>query len=137
MSDGIRASLIVLNWEGEDVIEPCLDSLAAAARPDDEIIVVDNASTDASVNLLRARSDIRLVALPENTYIFGLNEGLRIARGRYVAFLNNDIVVEAGFVDRCLERFRDGDDVFAVCPRVLEASGVDEEAGPQGSGSAA
>jgi GT2 family glycosyltransferase len=122
----IRASLIVLNWEGEDVIGPCLDSLAAAACPEDEIIVVDNASTDGSLELLRARSDIRLVALTENTYIFGLNDGLEVARGRYVAFLNNDMIVEPSFVERCLARFGDGEDVFAVCPRVLETTGLDQ-----------
>ncbi len=41
-----RASLIVLNYQGRGVIDQCLASLKAAASPHDEIIVVDNASTD-------------------------------------------------------------------------------------------
>jgi GT2 family glycosyltransferase len=122
----MRASLIVLNWQGRDVIEQCVDSLRAAAGEDDEIIVVDNASTDGSLETLKARNDIRLVSLQENAYIFGLNAGLDIARGRYVAFLNNDMVVEAEFVDRCIERFEDGGDVFAVCPRILEMARADQ-----------
>jgi GT2 family glycosyltransferase len=115
----IRASLIVLNYQGVEVIQACVDSIAAAAAPSDEIIVVDNASTDGSAELVDARDDVRLVRLPENTYIFGLNAGLAIAGGRYVAFLNNDITVAPDFVDRCLERFADGDDIFGVCPRII------------------
>jgi len=129
----LRASLIVLNWEGRGVVEPCLDSLLAAAGEEDEIIVVDNASTDGSLEHLRARGDIRLVSLAENGYIFSLNRGLDIARGRYVAFLNNDIVVEPDFVDRCLAGFSDGEDVFAVCPRILEPTGIDQGSRTSGS----
>src|SRR4051812_10068951 len=80
----VRASLVVLNYQGAAVIEQYVTSLAAAAGPDDEIIVVDNASTDGSPELLAARDDIRLLRLPENTYIFGLNDGLAEATGRYV-----------------------------------------------------
>lgn len=124
----VRSSLIVLNFNGQDVIAPCLDSLARSMTSRDELIVVDNASTDSSVELLQRRRDIELIELSHNTFIFGLNEGLARARGDFVAFLNNDIVVEDEFVERCLARFEDGDDVFAVCPRILEMNG-----GEQGS----
>ena len=122
----LRTSLIVLNWQGRGVVEACLDSLAAAKRWDDEIIVVDNASTDGSLEALKLRDDIELVSLKENTYIFGLNRGLEVASGCYVAFLNNDIVVESDFVERCVERFSDGDDIFAVCPRILDLGGAEQ-----------
>lgn len=129
----MRLSLIVLNWQGLGVVGPCINSLVAAASEDDEVIVVDNASTDGSLEELRARDDVHLLSLSENTYIFGLNRGLQIARGRFIAFLNNDIVVEPDFVERCLERFSDGDDVFAVCPRILETTGGDQGSRTAGS----
>jgi GT2 family glycosyltransferase len=122
----IRASLIVLNFNGREVIESCINSLVEAKGPEDEIIVVDNASTDGSFESLENRRDIRLLRLDQNTFIFGLNRGLEIARGRFVAFLNNDILVEPDFVERCTERFLDGGDVFAVCPRILEMNGDDQ-----------
>jgi GT2 family glycosyltransferase len=125
-ADQVRASLVVLNYNGADVIDPCLDSLVCGANPRDEIIVVDNASTDGSLATLQQRTDIRLISLANNTYIFGLNDGLRAARGEFVAFLNNDIVVEPNFVDRCIERFADGLDVFAVCPRVVDRVGAEQ-----------
>jgi GT2 family glycosyltransferase len=94
--------------------------------PADELIVVDNASSDSSAEVLRRRPNITLIELPKNTYIFGLNHGLAKARGEFVAFLNNDIVVDDGFVEQCLVRFDDGDDVFAVCPRILESNGREQ-----------
>jgi GT2 family glycosyltransferase len=122
----VRASLIILNYDGRDVLDACIESLAGTASDADEIIVVDNASSDDSGEKVAARSDVRLVALEQNTYIFGLNEGLARARGEFVAFLNNDIVVEPDFVARCIERFSDGHDVFAVCPRILDRHARDQ-----------
>ena len=122
----VRASLIVLNYNGRGVIEPCVESLLRARAPEDEIIVVDNASTDGSQDSLPDTQDVRVLRLTENTFIFGLNRGLEIARGRFVAFLNNDIVVDPDFVERCLRRFEDGEDVFAICPRILEVTGADQ-----------
>lgn len=123
-----RCSLIVLNYEGEDVIAECVQSLLGAMSRDDELIVVENGSTDRSLEILSQFGNrIHLMPLPENTYIFGLNEGLQIAHGRYVAFLNNDMTVEPDFVERCLATFESADEAtFAVCPRILQANGEDQ-----------
>lgn len=128
LATGMRCSLIVLNYEGEQVIEACVGSLLTAMGPSDELIVVDNASTDQSRTLLCQYGDrIRLLLLPTNTFIFGLNAGLHEAHGQYVAFLNNDITVEPDFVDECVAALqRGGDDVFAVCPRILQEDGGDQ-----------
>lgn len=122
----MRSSLIVLNFNGWHILEPCLHSLVAAVSAEDEIIVVDNASADGSQDKVRTHfPGVRLVSLERNEYIFGLNRGLEVARGEYVAFLNNDITVERDFVDRCLAQFV-APDIFAVCPRVVDASGGDQ-----------
>lgn len=128
----LRCSLIVLNYNGLELLGPCLKSLLVAAGPTDEVIVVDNGSSDGSAAAVRARfPSVRLVALPVNQYIFGLNAGLAEARGGFVAFLNNDMTVEADFVERCLTGF-DAPDVFAVCPRVIDPNG--EEQGSRTAG---
>lgn len=120
-----RASLIVLNYNGARVLGDCLRSLSDACSGDDEIIVVDNASTDGSAALVSDFPAIRLVQRDKNNYIFGLNDGLARANGRWVAFLNNDIVVGPDFVDGSVRRF-DAPEVFAVCPRILQIDGKDQ-----------
>jgi GT2 family glycosyltransferase len=54
-----------------------------------------------------------------------LNAGLEIARGNYVAFCNNDMVVEDNFVEQALACFVT-DDVFAACARVLDRNGIEQ-----------
>jgi GT2 family glycosyltransferase len=128
----LRCSLIVLNYDERELVVDCVRSMLAAVGPEDEIIVVDNGSSDSSADAVaEAFPTVRLVRLPENRYIFSLNAGLAVARGRYVAFCNNDMVVEPNFVEQALECF-DGDDIFAVCSRVLDRLG--QEQGTRTSG---
>lgn len=122
----VRASLIVLNYQGEEVLGDCVRSLLEASTDDDEIIVVDNGSTDGSLDLVEDHHRIHKIRLEENTYIFGLNVGLAQAQGEFVAFLNNDMTVEPDFVDACLAPFHGTRDVFAVCPRILQPSGDEQ-----------
>jgi GT2 family glycosyltransferase len=129
---GTRVSLIVLNYNGATVLDRCLDSLVSAAGPHDEIIVVDNASEDGSDVFARnfcAAGERRLfIPRASNNYIFGLNDGLAVARGRYVGFLNNDNVFEVSSIARMLEHFR-SPTTFAVCPRIItEETGRDQGA---------
>ena len=97
-----------------------------AVGPDDEIIMVDNGSSDGSADAVSAAfPSVRVVRLTENRYIFSLNAGLEVARGRYVAFCNNDMVVEPNFVEEALSCFV-SEDIFAVCSRVLDRNGRDQ-----------
>ncbi len=121
-----RCSLIVLNYDERDMLLDCVRSMVAAIGADDEIIVVDNGSTDGSADAVRKDfPSVRVVGLPENRYIFSLNAGLDVARGRYVAFCNNDMVVESNFVDEALSCFV-SEDIFAVCSRVLDRNGFEQ-----------
>ena len=128
---GVRCSLIVLNYDQRELVVDCVRSMLSAIGPDDEIIVVDNGSTDGSADAIAAAFPVedvpavRLLRLPVNRYIFSLNAGLDIARGRYVAFCNNDMVVEDNFVEQALACFV-SDDVFAACARVLDRNGIEQ-----------
>lgn len=91
----------------------------------DELIVVDNGSTDGSALAVGQEfPQAKVVALAENQYIFALNAGLERASGRYVAFCNNDMVVEPGFIDEALGLF--GDNIFAVCARIIDRHGKEQ-----------
>ncbi len=122
----VRCSVIVVNFNEREVLLDCVESLCAAASEHDEVIVVDNGSSDGSADAVAAAfPQVRLVRLPQNRYIFGLNDGLAVARGRYVAFCNNDMLVEAAFVEAALALF-DEPDVFAVCARVIDRRGREQ-----------
>jgi GT2 family glycosyltransferase len=94
-------SAVVVNWNGLHHIGPCLESLLAQTWPALEIIVVDNGSTDTSRELVRERFRGRVVLLesPVNLgFAAGNNLGIRAAKGRYVALLNNDAVAHPGWI---------------------------------------
>ncbi len=91
------ASIVVANFNGKDVIGHCLRSLKDLNYPNFEVIVVDDCSTDNSVEKIeRNFPDVKLVKLPENVGLAGANnEGYRLAKGEIVVFdLNNDEIVD-------------------------------------------
>lgn len=89
-------SIIIVNWNTKSLLRGCLTSVyECAGAVDYEIIVVDNASTDDSVEMVK--NDFKDVILIENTENRGFaaanNQGMAIAKGRYVLLLNSDTIV--------------------------------------------
>jgi GT2 family glycosyltransferase len=93
-------SVIIVSWNGRRYLDACLGAVAAQERVDAETILVDNGSTDGTAAYVREQFPwVRLVALAENRgFTGGNNAGARQARGRYLAFLNNDTVADAGWL---------------------------------------
>lgn len=92
-----RASLVVLNYNGRELLDWALPSfLAQNAEEDFEVVVVDNGSSDGSVaHLVDRWPQVRVVALPENVGVTAaLNAMVRAARGELIALLNNDVELE-------------------------------------------
>jgi GT2 family glycosyltransferase len=122
----VRCSLVVLNYDERELVVECVASMLAAIGSNDEIIVVDNGSTDGSADAVaEAFPSVKVLRLPDNRYIFSLNAGLEVSRGTYVAFCNNDMVVEPNFVEEALACF-DADDIFAACARTLDRNGDEQ-----------
>jgi len=96
LSKSPAVSIIVLNWNGERYLGRCLDAIAAQTFCNYEVLVLDNASTDGSVEDLPARwPTFQLVKFDQNLgFAIGNNQGAQIARGRWIAFLNNDAFPE-------------------------------------------
>ncbi len=113
-----RASLIVSSWNGRHLLETCLPRVlraVAEAGGEHEVIVVDDASTDDTVDYLRREfPQVRLIALPRNLrFAAANNAAAQQARGDILVFLNNDMHVFEGFLTPLLGHFEDPA-VFAV-----------------------
>jgi len=94
-------SVVIANRNGVGVLPSCLDSLCRTQRISLEVIVVDDASTDGSRELVaRGYPEVRLVELSQNLG-FGAasNRGAAISSGRYILFLNNDAIVHTGALE--------------------------------------
>jgi GT2 family glycosyltransferase len=97
-------SVVVVNYCGEDVLGPFLDSVLDGPRPPREVIVVDNASTDGSLELLRARPGVRVVASPDDLgFGRGANLGATHATGELLLFANPDVILRDDTI-ACLAR---------------------------------
>jgi GT2 family glycosyltransferase len=98
---GPRFSVIILNWNGRHHLEECLESVQGQSFRNFEAIVVDNGSTDGSQAWLKERlgNDQRLLELPANLgFAGGNNAGILAARGQFVILLNNDTIVDPGWL---------------------------------------
>src|SRR5436190_2043970 len=90
----VDISILIVSWNTRALTEACLDSLPAALADGEtyEVIVVDNASTDGSQELLRERAEVTLVVNDRNVgYAAAVNQAYERSTGRYVLLLNSDI----------------------------------------------
>jgi GT2 family glycosyltransferase len=95
-------SAVVVNWNGRAFVGDCVASLLDQTYPRLEVIVVDNGSTDGSVELLQREFGHRVRVLPQPTnagFAGGNNLGIRVARGTWIALLNNDAVADSRWVE--------------------------------------
>ncbi|MDD2580656.1 MAG: glycosyltransferase [Desulfuromonadaceae bacterium] len=91
--DDIQISFIVPLYNEEKTIASCLDSIIAEMHVTDEIIVVDNGSTDKSANIVSAYQSITLLERPRVTVAAVRNFGAKMAKGNVLAFIDSDCIV--------------------------------------------
>lgn len=99
-----RVSFVVVNWREPEATAACVESIKAQKTDAElEIILVDNQSTPESCSRLESITDVKVVAHAENLgYTGGMNSGFAVAKGDFVAALNNDLVLAPDWVERGL-----------------------------------
>lgn len=108
----VKASFIIVNWNGEKTIVSCLDSVFAQTYKNFEIIFIDNHSSDQSLEIVKKNYSVdKLISLDRN-YGFAQanNLGLTHASGEYLALINNDTVLEKDWLEKAVSMFEKSSD---------------------------
>lgn len=120
-------SIIILNWNTRDLLRQCLTSILSDScnTIQYEIIVVDNASSDGSRDMLKAEfPTIHLIVSKSNVgFGAGNNSALPEAKGRYILFLNTDTVVHPGALSSLIAYADSRHDLGVVGAKLINADG--------------
>jgi hypothetical protein len=113
-------SIITVNYDHPEVTLDLLSSLASITYSHTEVIVVDNASPkDDPAILKNSFPEIIFIQSPVNLgFAGGNNLGIRKAKGEYLLFINNDTVVEPGFLEPLVAKFEADSKIGAVSPKI-------------------
>ncbi len=128
----IQTSIIIPVFNKVDFTFQCLQSLFQEIDlTTTEVIVVNNASTDETIRVLAHFGDlIRVIANRENQgFVDACNQGADVASGEYLLFLNNDTIVQAGWLGNLLDTVKNDSSVGAVGSMFLYPDGRIQEAG--------
>ncbi len=120
-----EVTVIIPNYNGIVYLGGCLESLAAQTMKCD-IIVVDNASTDGSLDIARKYDDIRIIELSQNFgFCRAVNEGIAATKTKYLILLNNDTKADPMFVEELYKAIDKHDDTFSVAAKMLQMNRPD------------
>ena len=115
-------SALVVTWNSLGYIEPCLASLRAQGHPPSQIVVVDNGSSDGTVDWLRQQTDVTLIEEGVNLgFAAANNRGLDQCTGEALLLVNADVKLAPDYIERCLGRLA-GDDIGSVTGKLLRAT---------------
>jgi len=129
-----KVTVVIVNWNGDRFLDQCLSALLAQTVAPHEIILVDNASSDASLDIVRRFPSVRLLAQNENLgFARGNNLAINAAaaESEWIALLNPDAFVESRWLEALLSAVRDNPSfdffgsklVNAADPSVLDGAG--------------
>lgn len=112
--------MVVVNWNRKELLRACLQSLINQVGVDFETIVVDNGSTDGSAEMAECEFQARVIRNRENRgFCAANNQGIAVARGEFVALLNNDAEAEPGWLAALWRACSNGPDTGMAASKVL------------------
>jgi hypothetical protein len=118
--------VVIPNFNGAQFLQACIQSLLNNIKPE-QIIVVDNGSTDSSIQILNGNFP-DIVCLKQNTnlgFAGGVNAGIRYAldnAGEYVILLNNDAIVDGKWVSKLVEELNDNPKIGIATSKIISTS---------------
>lgn len=121
----IDLSVVIITYNSRQLLEPCIESVRhATTRISYEIVVVENGSTDGSVEWLSKQKDVVCIFNKQNKGVApARNQGLKIANGRYLLILDVDTRVEPGALDTLVQCMDANPNVGLGAPKLVDGSG--------------
>jgi hypothetical protein len=114
-------TVVVVTWQGAHLLPPCLDSLRAQTLPH-RVVVVDNASTDGTADLLAGHPEVQVVRSDRNRgFAGGVQLGIDAVDTEFVALLNNDAVADPAWLAELVTAAREHPGAAAVTSLMLLA----------------
>jgi len=120
MNESPQVSIIIVNYNGKDYLQKCLESLMKINYKNYEIILVDNNSTDQSIEFVKNTYPSVIIIKLDRNYGFAEpnNIGAKIAKGDFLLFLNNDTEVSPNFIEKMVNVLNQ-DSKIAICQSLL------------------
>jgi GT2 family glycosyltransferase len=122
----MELSVIIVNWNVKDLLAQCLNSIYLQTRGQEvEIIVIDNASSDGSAEMVRSEFPrVRLIVNQQNQgFAKSCNKGIEIARGPFLLFLNPDTVILPHTLQKTVQFLKENTDVGMVGCKIVNPDG--------------
>jgi len=118
--DNPLVSIIIVNFNGKKFLQPNLNSVNDLTYDHFEIIMIDNASVDGSVEYIKKQfPKIKLIENRENLGFIANNQGMQIATGEYIFLLNNDTIVEPNLLTELLNEAEKDQSLGMIAPKIL------------------
>lgn len=117
----MKISVIIPNYNGEKIIDGCIQSLLQQEYKDFNIIVVDNNSTDESVKIIEEKyPSITLIKNNENLgFAAAVNIGIKVSKSDFVALLNNDTEVDTKWLGNLYSVVSKDDKIFSASSKMI------------------
>lgn len=118
----MKVTIVIPNYNGKHFMEPCLSSLSEQTYKDFHILVIDNASSDGSIEYMEENyPDIELIKLQKN-YGFSkaVNIGIQHSRTPYVILLNNDTTVDTRYVEEMVKAIEKSSKIFSISSKMIQ-----------------
>ena len=116
-----EVSIVIPNYNGKHFLEDCLKSVFGQNIKDQEVIVVDNGSTDGSLEYLKTFPGVRVIVLDKNYgFCRAVNEGIKAAESEYVILLNNDTEVDKDFATELLAAIKEDEKIFSCSSKMVQ-----------------
>jgi GT2 family glycosyltransferase len=117
-----QISIVIPNFNGIKILKKCLNSVKNQKIPYYEVIIVDNASTDGSVEYLKNNyPEFTLIVNKENLgFATAVNQGIKSSKGEYIFLLNNDTELEVKCISNLINCIEKDETIFGVSSKMIQ-----------------